>query len=433
MTTDYSGKDRLGRKLRSKVSNETSSQVMSSPIGDETQLVSITFRCVTEHTMYSDRWERQERISWWNQKLVRDSKILVVGAGALGNEVCKNLALVGVAHITVIDYDVVEDVNLSRSILLRSEDLGKKKAEVIAKRMEDLCENVAVEALSCNVVYDYGAANYRAFDAVLIAVDNLEARKWVNRYSYMWNVPVIDGGLDGLICSVQVVVPPDTSCLECTFGTSEEESISEKYSCDGLALDTPEEKFAMVVNTAAIAAGIMVQETLKILHSKKSFLAGRRLTINGNNGESDIVVVPRREKCRAHKDLESEGAGAIDVPCSNDFTVGQLRQMLREAVNETDFEIHHDSSIMYGALCSRCGTSKEVLRLAGKTRKREMTCESCGEELQCDTSEVLILDDRTLADHGVPANHVLELRMNGGETRFVALTGDSTGGRRTDN
>jgi len=43
-----------------------------------------------------DRWERQKRISWWGQELLQKANILVVGAGTLGNEVCKNLALLGV-------------------------------------------------------------------------------------------------------------------------------------------------------------------------------------------------------------------------------------------------------------------------------------------------------------------------------------------------
>ena len=129
-----------------------------------------------------DRWERQKRISWWDQELLQRSNILVVGAGTLGNEVCKNLALLGVGNVTIIDYDTIEEVNLSRSVLMRSEDKGQKKADIVAKRMKELYENMNTIPLNFDVVYEYGSANYKDFDIVLMTVDNLEARIYINRY-----------------------------------------------------------------------------------------------------------------------------------------------------------------------------------------------------------------------------------------------------------
>ena len=99
-----------------------------------------------------DRYERQKRISWWDQELLKNSNILVVGAGTLGNEVCKNLALLGVGNVTVIDYDIVEEVNLSRCVLMRSEDNGQNKADVVAKRMKELNREINVTPL--NVAYN---------------------------------------------------------------------------------------------------------------------------------------------------------------------------------------------------------------------------------------------------------------------------------------
>src|SRR5258708_4352384 len=61
-------------------------------------------------------------ISWWEREKVQTAKVLVVGAGALGNEVIKNLTLMGVGHIFVLDFDTVEAANLSRSVLFREGD-----------------------------------------------------------------------------------------------------------------------------------------------------------------------------------------------------------------------------------------------------------------------------------------------------------------------
>src|SRR5689334_23683765 len=91
----------------------------------------------------SDRYGRLRLIPWWRQERLAAAKILVVGAGALGNEVLKNLALVGVGTTYVIDLDDVEPSNLSRSVLFRAEDGGRPKAHVAAKRAGEINPEVA--------------------------------------------------------------------------------------------------------------------------------------------------------------------------------------------------------------------------------------------------------------------------------------------------
>ncbi len=81
-----------------------------------------------------DRYGRLRLIPWWRQERLASARVLVVGAGALGNEVLKNLALLGVGTVYLIDLDVVEPSNLSRSVLFRAEDGGRGKAEVAARR-----------------------------------------------------------------------------------------------------------------------------------------------------------------------------------------------------------------------------------------------------------------------------------------------------------
>src|SRR5437879_2284385 len=72
----------------------------------------------------ADRYGRLRLIPWWRQEKLAAAKVLVVGAGALGNEVLKNLALLCVGTTHVIDLYCVEPSNLSRSVLFRAEDGG---------------------------------------------------------------------------------------------------------------------------------------------------------------------------------------------------------------------------------------------------------------------------------------------------------------------
>src|SRR4029079_8337707 len=86
----------------------------------------------------ADRYGRLRLISWWRQEKLRAAKVLVVGAGALGNEVLKNLALLGVGKVLVIDLDEIEESNLTRSVLFRSSDRGKSKAHAAAKMCAEI-------------------------------------------------------------------------------------------------------------------------------------------------------------------------------------------------------------------------------------------------------------------------------------------------------
>lgn len=369
-----------------------------------------------------DRWERQKRISWWDQELLQRSNILVVGAGTLGNEVCKNLALLGVGNVTIIDYDTIEEVNLSRSVLMRSEDKGQKKADIVAKRMKELYENMNTIPLNCDVVYEYGSANYKDFDIVLMTVDNLEARIYINRYCYMWDTPLIDGGLDGLACSVQVIIPSKTACYECTFSDRDYSIIKNRYSCSGLMQNAPEGKMAMVVTSAAIGAGLMTQEAVKILHNIEPTLAGKKAVIDSNTNEFSIVSMPKNKNCLGHYEIDPDEI--VHLKYSNKSTLHELKEALKNIVSDNNFQIEHDQGIVYGGNCP-CGEHKELLGLAGKIREDGVICDKCGSVLSYEISSIIRLDDRALEEHGVPDNHVLTLYLSDGTIRYLVPTIDS--------
>src|SRR6476469_2190857 len=101
-----------------------------------------------------DRYSRLRLISWWEQDKLRAAKVLVVGAGALGNEVLKNLALLGVGRIVALDFDHIENSNLTRSVLFRARDRGRPKAEAAAEALRDINPDCRVTPLLANVITD---------------------------------------------------------------------------------------------------------------------------------------------------------------------------------------------------------------------------------------------------------------------------------------
>ena len=168
-----------------------------------------------------DRFERFSRICWWEQDRLRRARLLVVGAGALGNEVIKNLCLLGVGHLAIADMDRVEESNLSRSVLFREEDEGRPKAEAAAEASRRLYPAIDVLPLVGNVLGDVGLGWFRWADVVVGALDNREARLFVNSSCATLARPWIDGGIEVLNGIVRGFAPPQTACYECTMSEAD--------------------------------------------------------------------------------------------------------------------------------------------------------------------------------------------------------------------
>src|SRR6185436_530017 len=92
----------------------------------------------------SGRFDRFKLIGWWDQPRLSRARVLVCGAGALGNEIIKNLALLGVGNLFIADMDRVENSNLSRSVLFRESDNGQFKAEAAARCACDIYPDLNV-------------------------------------------------------------------------------------------------------------------------------------------------------------------------------------------------------------------------------------------------------------------------------------------------
>jgi adenylyltransferase/sulfurtransferase len=112
------------------------------------------------------RYDRQERITWWDQASLTKSNVLVVGAGALGNEIVKNLTLVGVGNITIVDMDTIEHTNLSRCVFFNEADEGKFKAEVLAAKASILNSEINIAFFNKPVQY-LGDAYLTKFDLII--------------------------------------------------------------------------------------------------------------------------------------------------------------------------------------------------------------------------------------------------------------------------
>ncbi|MGB9576874.1 MAG: ThiF family adenylyltransferase, partial [Candidatus Norongarragalinales archaeon] len=239
-----------------------------------------------------DRFDRQKRIAGWNQEAVEQQKIMVVGAGALGNEVVKLLLQIGVKKIALVDYDSVVKANLNRCLFFSEEDAKNRvlKVEAIAREARKIAADAQIKAIARNVE-ELPEDAWNKFDFVFSCLDNLGARIHINAHSYGKAV-LIDGGTTGFMGKVQVVRAP-SSCLECGLSKRDYAFLWRKYNCVGEVVDWIDPKMPALATTTSIIASIQVNEFMKICHGLKS-LEGKYLFFDGLSGQSKVYEVMKR-------------------------------------------------------------------------------------------------------------------------------------------
>ena len=170
----------------------------------------------------------------FNQSKIADSHLMVVGCGALGNEVLKNLVLMGAEHLTVVDFDRVEIGNLSRSILFTREDAeaGRYKVDVVASRLRQMNSRLDIQTIQGDIAYDVGLGLIRQMDVVIGCVDNRWARYCINRHCMRCGISWVDGAIDMLEGTVRVF-EPGRNCYACNLGPKGLGDLARRMPCAG--------------------------------------------------------------------------------------------------------------------------------------------------------------------------------------------------------
>ncbi len=211
-------------------------------------------------------------LSWFKKERVKQARVLVAGAGALGNEVVKNLALFGVGHIYVADFDRIELSNLTRSILFREEDAYSHayKADIVAKRAREINPQIEVTPIVGNLFSEVGFGLYRSVDVIIGCLDSRLARYLLNRMALRAGKSWIDGSIENLTGVVKVY-SPGISCYECGLSRDEFNNIMLRTGCaDVVRTQTEHGRIATTPISASIVGALQVQEAMKIIHKDEA-------------------------------------------------------------------------------------------------------------------------------------------------------------------
>lgn len=370
----------------------------------------------------NDRYHRQSLISWWDQERLRGARVLVVGAGALGNELVKNLALVGVGTVVVVDMDTIENSNLSRCVFFRAKDEGAMKAEVVCRRAAKLNPDVQFVPLVGDVRHAIGLGSFAHFDLVLGGLDNREARLHVNQAAWKAGIPWIDGAIEGLMGVVRTFVPPDSACYECTMSARDHELLAARRTCALLSREEMlEGKVPTTGTSASVIAGMQVQEAIKLLHADRipGTMAGRGFVFNGMTHDSYTVEYPRQEDCMSHDSYDLFAA----TPVSRAASFGELLAQGEDELGEpVALDLEHDVITAFD--CPSCGQHESTAVLLDRATAGSALCPSCGAERTFEVRHHIDTGDAELLalspeDFDLPPADVVTARASQARIHFV--------------
>ncbi len=275
------------------------------------------YKILEEGSIDSDKYDRQKRIAGWDQEKISNAIIMVIGAGATGNELVKNLVLAGIGKIILIDYDLINISNLNRCVLFDIKSAKKQnyKVDVVKESCKNLNPETKIVALKEDLI-DIDKKLYKDSDVICSCLDNLEARIQANNYAYYHGVPFIDSGIDEFFGTVQAVYSgvEECACLQCGVTGLDYDLMWKKYSCTGQEIESENGetigKIATIITTTSIIGGIQSHQVLKFILGIDDFkntgkwnpqigdpLVGKQLNYNGITNKFEIIKKLKDPEC----------------------------------------------------------------------------------------------------------------------------------------
>jgi len=354
----------------------------------------------------------------FNSRLLRELAVIVVGAGALGNEVARILGLLGTGRVTVIDPDTVEASNLPRSTFFWAKDsAGQSKAEALAKVASGWFTDTNWIAIPAEIA-DVGFQKIKAADLIFSCVDSDLARLEIAYISSKLGVPVMDGGMGRQnFAHGRVTYFPasrESACYGCLLSPRKRRELLEMWQATlrpcTPAAESEEEGLVSTPTMAAVIGALQVEFGLRTVFEIRNGKPAKSTTL-------EIRVDPER--------WIKEFSSGVSVDCpfheedreklhpqpSADCTV---RQLLNDA------SAHHlilDWPLCTQAKCLTCQQKWEPkLRLAALRRHGQ--CPSCGSNniLEVETIRSVGADspwgDLPLSALKLPVDHLYTVRKN---------------------
>ncbi len=316
---------------------------------------------------YIDRYIRHQSVHWLNQEDLFRKNVLIVGMGAIGNELLKNMVLLGIGNITIIDFDKIEIHNLTRSVLFREKDIGKYKVQVAKERAKELNPDprIQIQAYSDDFYEVVNLSFLEQFDVVFSAVDNFEARIRLHRLCFLNKIDFINAGIDSQYVNVEYFPyskDHHLACFECNLNDKVYQNINKRYSCGWIEKTAiNQKKIPTTILTSSVAASIMLSCFLR----RDVYVDPTKIFID--------TIDPNLTKARLQKNED----------CYFCSTWGNTQQQswreflkyIQNLKDETTFFLNEP--ILISLRCEVCNKTELIWDLSRKFKDKDLICPIC--------------------------------------------------------
>ena len=380
-------------------------------------------------------------LSWFKKEKVKNARVLVAGAGALGNEVVKNLALFGIGQIYVVDFDRIEISNLTRSVLFREEDAYNHsyKSEIVAKRAMEINPQIKVIPIVGNLFSEVGFGLYNSVDVIIGCLDSRIARYLLNRLAMRAGKTWIDGSIENMTGVVRVYTP-GINCYECGLSREEFNNIMLRTGCaDVVRIQSNAGRVATTPISASIIGAMQVQEAMKIVHLSEDeavpfkTLQGKMLRYEGlTNSVNTYKYSSWKSTCLAHERWDN----IIKVDSlSAENSVKEVLSVLKEVLNVNAVEINMRNNKFIDKIISDKPEKEFLVQLPESKLDNYITNNEELRKLSYKTlfhkcffeniDEYFPYQEMSLKEIGIPLYDVIQVSTDKGQF-FVELTKDAS-------
>lgn len=215
-----------------------------------------------------------------------ESRVLIVGLGALGCPAALHLAAAGIGTLVLIDPDQVELSNLHRQILHRSSSIGTAKVASAAARIGARFPALRVDTHAAALGPDNLPQLFGAADFVVDATDGVGAKFFINDGAVRWQRPFSHAGVLGFLGQTMTVLPGQSACYRCLF--PEAPPAGEVPSC---------QEAGVVGGIGGVIGAVQAAEAIKYLTGAGELLTDRLLTYDALSGRWRHVRLTRNPRC----------------------------------------------------------------------------------------------------------------------------------------
>lgn len=349
------------------------------------------------------RFAREQLIPHWKQGRLAEARVIILGMGALGNEVSRILAQAGVGSLVLCDPDSIEESNLSRTLLFRPRDIGRLKVDAAAEALADLAPGIQLDRRPLPLVSGVGLGELRDASLVISCLDSRDARLQLSGRCQLVRAALLDGGTHPWGGEVRPFFDLEGPCYGCTLGERLRGQTDTPWSCADLPSAAPQ---AASAPTSALVGTWMAMLAIRKLMGL-SCPAGH-LVIDAVRGLTTEITVRRDPDCLLHTPLDPPAK----IPVSHLDTVGDLLK----AVNPGETPLLWTPAIET-VHCKSCGYRASVAR-----QGVSLSCPHCRSALSSrSTIEVSGMPEAlVLFDIGLGPREIVPVRA-GNVLRYVEI------------